>query len=271
LKTLIVFLLAAASAFAQAAVPLGTATNFAILAGSAVTNTGSSVISGAVGVSPLTSITGFPPATIVSGTGTTHSADAAAGNAQNDLTTAYNNAAGQPCGTSLTGMDLGSVGVLGPGVYCFSTSAQLTGTLTLNGGPNAIFIFQIGSTLTTASSSVVQVTGGAQAANIFWQVGSSVANLGTGSTFIGNILALTSITSNASVMAGRMLARNGAVTIAVALSLTAPPFIPAGGLGGPPATSGVPVPSSWLLILIGLACATLYQTRERWLGRIKNT
>jgi type VI secretion system secreted protein VgrG len=209
--------------------------------------------------------------------GTLHSADTAATNAQTDLTTAYLNAAGQTCTTTLTGSDLGTVGVLGPGVYCFSTSAQLTGTLTLNGGgnPNAIFIFQTGSTLTTASASVVQAINGAQAANIFWQIGTS-ATLGSGSTFIGNILALSSITSNGGVVAGSLLARNGAVTISAALALTSPPLLSPGAPGGPPVTGppvppGTPIPSSFLMVLIGLACATAYQTRESWLRVLKKS
>jgi hypothetical protein len=266
LKTLSLFLLLAVCSFAQTAVPLGTSANFAILAGSAVTNTGSSVIAGSVGVSPGTSVTGFPPGTVTSGS--IHSADATAGTAQNDLTTAYNNAAGQSVTQVLTGQDLGTVGALGPGVYFFASSAQLTGTLTLNGGgnPNAVFIFQIGTTLTTATSSVVLAINGAQAANIFWQVGSS-ATIGASSTFLGNILALTSITTNASVvMGGRLLARNGAVTI-ISLTLTYPPSLLPGAPGGPPPTT--PAPSTLILVLIGLACATLYQTRERWLHRLK--
>jgi hypothetical protein len=263
LTALSVMLLAGACCFAQSAVPLGTAANFAVLAGSTVTNTGSSVIVGSVGVSPGTSVTGFPPGTVTGGS--IHSADATAATAQNDLTTAYNNAAGQAVTQVLTGQDLGTVGTLGPGVYFFATSAQLTGTLTLNGGgnPNAVFIFQIGSTLTTATSSAVLAVNGAQAANIFWQVGSS-ATIGASTSFLGNILALTSITTNAGVvMGGRLLARNGAVTM-ISLTLTFPPGAP----GGPPPTT--PAPSSLVLILIGLACATLYQTRERWLLRFRN-
>ena len=268
MKTLSIFLLSAVCSFAATAVPLGSAANFAVLAGSAVTNTGSSVIVGSVGVSPGTSVTGFPPGTVTSGS--IHSADATAGTAQTDLTTAYNNAAGQPVTQVLTGQDLGTVGPLGPGVYFFASSAQLTGTLTLNGGgnPNAVFIFQIGSTLTTATSAVVTAINGAQAANIFWQVGSS-ATLGASTTFLGNILALTSITTNAGVVAGgRLLARNGAVTM-ISLTLTYPPSIAPGTPGGPPATPTTPAPSTLILVMIGLGCATLYQTRERWLSRFR--
>ncbi|MGP0074736.1 MAG: ice-binding family protein [Bryobacteraceae bacterium] len=260
-QTFGVFLLSAACCFAQSAVPLGTSANFAILAGSTVTNTGTSTIVGGVGVSPGSSITGFPPGTVSSGT--IHRTDAAAGQAETDLGTAYGNAAGQMATMDLTGQNLGGL-TLSPGVYHFSTSAQLTGTLTLNGGgnSNAIFIFQIGTTLTTATSAVVSAINGAQAANIFWQVGSS-ATLGTSTIFVGNILALTSITSNTSVlMAGRLLAINGAVTVDT-ISLTYPTAIPPGGLGGLP-PSPTPAPSSWMLLLIGLVCAILYQTHQRW-------
>lgn len=200
---------------ASAQVNLGTAQNFAVLAGSAVTNTGPSVVNGSVGVSPGTSVTGFPPGVVVGGT--IHSADATAALAQSDLTAAYNAAAAVPCTTDLTGQDLGGM-TLTPGVYCFATSAQLTGTLTLNflGNPNATFIFKTGSTLTTASgSSVIFTNAGATtcAPNLFWQIGSS-ATLGTGSTFAGNILALTSITlTTGGGLNGRALARNGAVTL----------------------------------------------------------
>jgi type VI secretion system secreted protein VgrG len=190
---------------------------------------------------------------------------AVATTAQNDLTTAYNDAAGEASTANLTGQNLGGL-TLGPGVYTFNSSAQLTGTLTLSG--TGFYIFQIGSTLTTASASAIVAINGADAANVFWQVGSS-ATLGTGTSFIGNILALASITSNTGVtMAGRLLARNGAVTLADT-ALNFPPATTPGGFGGPPLPSATPVPSSWLLVLIGLACATLYQTRERWLRRLR--
>lgn len=198
-----------------AQVPLGTAANFGVLGGSAVTNTGPSVITGEVGVSPGSSVTGFPPGVVVGGT--IHSADAVAAQAQTDLTTAYNAAAGTACGTNLTGQDLGGL-TLTPGVYCFDTSAQLTGTLTLDllGNPDAVFLFKIGSTLTTASgSSVVLLNSGGTTCppNLNWQVGSS-ATLGTGSSFLGNILALSSITlTTGTSLSGRSLARNGAVTL----------------------------------------------------------
>src|SRR4051812_43298583 len=171
----------------RADVFLATAGNFSVLAGSTVTNTGSSVIDGGdVGVSPGTAITGFPPGTILPPF-TMHAGDAVAIQAQNDLTTAYNTAAGLAPTQDLTGQNLGGL-TLTPGVYSFSSSAQLTGTLTLNdlGNPNAQFVFQIGSTLTTASnSSVVTINGGPMpGCTVFWQVGSS-ATLGTGTAFEG--------------------------------------------------------------------------------------
>lgn len=205
-------LLAGPSAHA-AAISLGTADSFAVLAGSTVTNTGPTTVNGDLGVWPGTAITGFPPGIVTAGT--IHAGDAVAMQAQSDLTTAYNAAAGQACGTTLTGTDLGGL-TLTPGVYCFASSAQLTGTLTLNtlGDPNALFVFQIGSTLTTASGSAVLFTGPGTGDSVFFQVGSS-ATLGTGTDFAGNILALASITlnTNANIRCGRALARNGAVTL----------------------------------------------------------
>ncbi len=202
-------------AFAQ--VNLGTAGDYAVLAGSTVTNTGLSVIDGGnIGVSPGTAITGFPPG-ILNAPYTFQAGTAAAMQAQIDLTAAYNLAAGLPVTQNLTGQNLGGL-TLTPGVYFFSSSAQLTGILTLNnlGNPDALFVFQIGSTLTTASAaSVVTINGGSMpGCNVFWQVGSS-ATLGTTTDFEGHILALTSITLNngASILDGSALAINGAVTL----------------------------------------------------------
>jgi hypothetical protein len=176
-----------------------------------VTNTGPTIVNGDLGVSPGAAITGFPPGLV---TGTTHSADAAALSAQNSITTAYNALAGQACNVDLTGQNLGGL-TLTPGAYCFSSSAQLTGTLTLNaqGNPGAVWVFQIGSTLTTASGSRVAFINGGQACGAFWQVGSS-ATLGTTTNFSGNILALASITLNTGAnSSGAMFARNAAVTL----------------------------------------------------------
>ncbi len=201
------------AAWAQSVPPLGSAADFSVLAGSAVSNTGATVVTGDLGIWPGTasSVTGFPPGSI---SGTLHAGDAVAQQAQSDLTVAYNSAAGQACGTVLTGTDLGGLTLI-PGVYCFASSAQLTGTLTLDaqGNPDAVFIFQIGSTLTTASGSQVQVINGGSGCRVFWQVGSS-ATLGTATALEGNILALTSITlTTGASVSGRVLARNGAVTL----------------------------------------------------------
>lgn len=202
-----------------ATVNLGTAGAFTVLAATTVTNTGPTVISadagvgGNLGVSPGTAVTGFPPG-VVTPPGTMHAADAVAAQAQNDLTTAYNDLAGRACNSNLTGQDLGGL-TLTAGVYCFDTSAQLTGTLTLDGqgNPDAIFIFQIGSTLVTSVGSSVLLINGAQACNVYFQVGSS-ATLGAGSAFNGNILALVSISVGANTnVQGRLLARTGAVTL----------------------------------------------------------
>jgi len=192
---------------------LGTAGTFGVLAGSTVTNTGPTTVIGDLGVSPGTAVTGFPPGLV---SGVIHAGDAVATQAQTDATTAYNNAAGQPCDVTLTGQDLGGK-TLTPGVYCFASSAQLTGQLILDGqgNPSSVFIFQIGSTLTTASTASVVLINGAQpcSSNIFWQVGSS-ATLGTNTSFTGNILALTSITLNTgTVTTGGLYAHTGAVTL----------------------------------------------------------
>jgi hypothetical protein len=186
---------------------LGTAANFAVLAGSTITNTGPTVIHGAIGLHPGTAVTGFPPGTATS----THKTDAVARQAKTDLVTTYNDLASWRATRSMTGLDLGGK-TLTPGVYTFSSSAQLTGTLTLSG--NGIFIFQMGSTLTTASNSRVLVTNGAQGCGVYWKVGSS-ATLGSGTQFKGTIVALTSITmvTGATILPGRALARNGAVTL----------------------------------------------------------
>jgi outer membrane autotransporter protein len=193
---------------------LGTAAFFGVLGGSTVTNTGTSVIQGNVGVWPGGAITGFPPGTVLP-PGTIHAGDAVAQQAQSDLTVAYNALQGLPSQVDLTGQDLGGL-TLGPAVYSFVTSAQLTGILTLDGQGNsaAQWVFQIGSTLTTASNSAVLLINGANGNNVYWAVGSS-ATLGTNTMFAGNIVALASITLNtgASITCGRALARNGAVTL----------------------------------------------------------
>lgn len=189
-----------------------TAAAFGVLAGSTITNTGPSLILGDIGVSPGAAIVGFPPGIL---TGVQHAADAVALQAQIDNTNAYLNLAGRPPTANLTGQDLGGL-LLGPGVYSFNSSAQLTGTLVLNGqgNPNSIFVFNVGSTLTTASASRILLINSALGGNVFWRIGSS-ATLGTTTSFIGDILALTSITLNtgANILCGAALAQNGAVTL----------------------------------------------------------
>jgi hypothetical protein len=217
------------AAAAQSTVGLGTSDSFAVLAGSTVTNTGPSTINGDLGVSPGTAVTGFPPGTV---NGTIHAADAVAGNAQSDLTTAYDDAASRTPPVVISG-DLGGL-TLTPGVYKASSSIGLTGTLTLDaqGDTSAVFVFQVGSTLTTASASHVNLINGAQACNVFWQIGSS-ATLGTSSVFAGNILALTSISvTNGVTIDGRALARNGAVTLINDTITAAHCATSGGGTGG---------------------------------------
>jgi hypothetical protein len=196
-----------------APVGLGTAASYAVLAGSTVTNTGPSIIHGDLGVSPGSAVTGFGPGIVVP-PGVIHASDAAAAQAQLDLTTAYNDAAGRASNASITGQDLGGQ-VLTTGVYTASSSQQLTGALTLDakGDPNAVFVFQIGSTLTTASGSSVLLVNGASPCNVYWQVGSS-ATLGSGTAFVGTIMALTSATLiTSATVEGRVMASNGAVTL----------------------------------------------------------
>jgi tetrahydromethanopterin S-methyltransferase subunit B len=200
----------AATTAGQSPVALGTATTFAVLAGSTVTSTGATAVNGDLGVSPGTGLTGAPTVN-----GTTHLGDPAAAQAQLDLTTAYNDAAGRTVGAIGVAGNLGGQ-TLTPGLYKSTSSLEISsGDLTLDaqGDANAVFIFQMASTLTTTSGRQVILSGGAKAANIFWQVGSS-ATLGTTSVFKGNILALTSITlTTGATVEGRLLARNGAVTL----------------------------------------------------------
>lgn len=260
------------TAFAATQPRLGIAENFTVLAGSTITNTGPSVVAGSLGLSPGSAVTGFPPGVV---TATQHVTDAVAIQAKNDLVTAYNDAANAPTTSDLTGQDLGGHN-LSPGVYSFSSSAQLTGTLTLSG--NGVYIFKIGSSLTTASSSVVLLGGGAQACNVYWQVGSS-ATLGSSTSFRGNLMALTSITlvTNANIV-GRALARNGAVTldsnhITPPSGTCGPSPTPTAGTTTPVHVNGTPhtgagndIPLGPGLILLALGSSLLVGAK-RWIRR----
>ncbi|MDQ3404870.1 MAG: ice-binding family protein [Actinomycetota bacterium] len=206
--------LSPATAHAATSPPLGSAATFAVLGASTVTNTGPTAVTGDLGVSPGTAVVGFPPGSV---TGTIHTTDAVAAQAQADIGTAITFTAAQACDADLTGQDLGGR-TLAPGVYCFNSSAQLTGTLTLDarGDPNAAWIINVPSSLTTGSNAAVVLTGGATPCNnnnITWLIGAS-ATIGTGTSFIGNILAHTSITlAAAASSSGSLYAHTGAVTM----------------------------------------------------------
>lgn len=209
------FLVAASGAWASpgaVAPDLGSAASFVGLAHETFTNTGAGVYVGDVGVFPGTSVTGFPPGSIRHGA--IHINDGVAIQAMSDASLAYTALAGQACTANLTGQDLGGM-TLPPGVYCFDTSAQLTGPLVLDAQNNslAVWVFKIGSTLTTASGSSIGVINGGQALNVFWQIGTS-ATLGTTTRFSGNILAHVSVTlTNGASLIGRAFGLTGAVTM----------------------------------------------------------
>lgn len=222
---------------------LGSAENFTVLGASTVTNTGESHIVGDVGVSPGSAITGFPPGIIINGA--LHAADGPATQAHADFATAYNEFAGlaSPPANNLSGSDLGGR-TLTPGVYRFNTSATSGGMLTLDAqnNPSARFVIQIGTTLITSSNSSVLLINGADARNVYFQVGTSVT-LGSGSTFIGNLLAYASITTvSGTNLTGRLLALTGAVTLDTN-NVTSP------GLSAPPSTP-TPTPSPAQLLNI---------------------
>lgn len=200
---------------AESPVLLGNSSNFAVLAGSGITNTGATTVSGTaggdMGSAPTPAFTGEASVTT---TGTKYlAAEAIVGGAKAALDTAYLDAQGRTS-TSAIAADLGGQTLVG-GVYTAASSIGLTGTLILDGANNAdsVWIFQAGSTLTTASSSVVTLINGAQACNVFWQVGSS-ASLGTGSNFVGHVFAQTTITDDGgSTISGQLLARDAAVNL----------------------------------------------------------
>jgi hypothetical protein len=213
---------------------LGTADKFALLGGSGITNVSAhTFIIGDVGSSPTPTVTGLKPAQVKGQLVLKYSPVTAA--AQRGLTAAYNQAAGARCGATLTGVNLGGKKLI-PGVYCFATAAQLTGTLKLDaqGNPNAQWIFQIGTTLTTATNSKVLVNlggKGGRGCNVYWQVGSS-ATVAKGSIFVGKIMALSSITLNGGTLRGKALARNAAITISAQETVDGPRCVAAGVADG---------------------------------------
>jgi hypothetical protein len=203
---------AEASGCRQAPVVLGTAENFVVLAGSTVTNTGLTSVTGDLGVSPGTAVTGFPPGILI---GTLHAADTTAAQGLADLTTAYNDAAGRTlCAVTVSG-NLGGQ-TLPPGLYKSTSSLAISsGDLTLDaqGDSTAVFIFQTASTLTTTAGRQVILSGGARASHVFWQVGTS-ATLGSTSAFQGTVMADQAITlSTGATLTGRVLARIAGVSL----------------------------------------------------------
>ncbi len=265
-KLLILGLASLFSAFATAqTVPLGSATSFGVLAASAITNVGPTIVNGDLGIHPnnASSVTGFtfstPPGPgIVNGV--THFADAVALQAQTDATTAFNTLAGLPC-TATIPADLGGM-TLTPGVYCSTSSMGLTGAVTLNGqnDPAARFVFKVGSALTTASGASVNVINGAQSCNIFWQVGSS-ATLGTGTSFRGTVIAFSSVTvTTGTTVNGRTIARTGAVT---ADSASISVCTVGGGTNPPPTSTPVPALGVGFALLMALSLLVVATRRRR--------
>lgn len=226
-------------------VDLASTSDFAVLAGAGITVAGainSTTITGDIGTFPTTTITGFEKVTL---TGVNHAGDGVTQAAKTNLTLAYNNAVGRSATTSYGAIDLGGSNLIS-GVYYGSSSFAITGALTLDAGgdPNAVWIFQIGSTLITGSGSQIILTNGAQAANIFWQVGTA-ATLGTYSDFAGTIMAMDAITlTTGATVNGRVLSRNGAVILDNNV------------------INAIPEPASTLLI--GLGAAIIFVARRRF-------
>jgi type VI secretion system secreted protein VgrG len=266
------------AASAEAIPFLGAAQQFAVLGAQAVTNTNATTLHGDLGVAPGSAITGAGSITFASG-GVMHQTDAVAAQAQSDASAAYMRLQAMSGGIDLSGQDLGSLGTLTSGIYRFSTSAALTGALTLDfaNDPDGVIVFQIGSTLTTASNSIVNVINGTSSNGIYFQVGSS-ATLGDATAFAGNILAQQSVSfgSAASIGCGRALALTAAVTmIGNSISNDCGAYSPTslagdygsngyGGYGTPALPSGeVPEPATLALFMLGLCGTALLHARRR--------
>ncbi len=217
---------------------LGSAGGYGALAATALTNTGPSAISGDIGVSPGSSITGFPPGTR---TGTTHLADTSANAAQADALSTYNAINASVCSASYgAAQDLTALSPISPGVYCFTSSAIMTGPVTLAGPAGSEFVFKIANSLTVSSNATMTASGGAASCKAFWGVGSA-ATLGTGSTFLGNIIAAQDATLNTgSKLSGGVYALNGAVTLDTNNVQAC----------GTPTVASIPTLSEWGVILL---------------------